>query len=720
MLRLRRSFATAPVTVALTIATLTTGTLTTGCAVRSEVLIDAATGLDVPLPDAPMGPDTGPRACSNDLDCADRIACSVDHCVLGACEHEPCPDCCPGALSCDPGLGCVPAAVPCTTDAECRDDIPCTIDRCRDRRFCEHLPEPGLCRAGEICLGTVGCIPEPPSSCETAADCSAGSVCAAVWRCEPEFGCAFVSALDCDDGDACTTDRCDEGAGGCVNAALDADADGHAPEACGGPDCDDTDDAVSPSADELCANGIDDDCSGGIDEGCCTAGLACTTSCGSSGTTACEPDGSTRCVPPAESCNGTDDDCDGMRDEGCCAAGLACTTSCGSSGVTTCLPDGTAGPCAPPPETCNEADDDCDGAIDDGFACRVGAAMACTTSCGSTGSRACLAGCTLDGTCVPPAERCNGVDDDCDASCDDGFTCCAGSARACSTLGFFTGSALCRGDCSGFDTSTCSNCGNGTRNPGEACDGVDLGGASCTSLGMGFAGGTLRCAAGCALDTSSCTRCGNGTIDASESCDGTNLGGASCTSIGMGFGGGTLRCGASCGFDVSSCTRCGNGTIDAGESCDGANLGGASCTSIGMGFTGGTLRCGSGCGFDTSSCVTMTPWDPSGVYALTPGPSYSCAFGLVSLSLPTVTLSDSGSLMIASGLPCTPSGGSARPTRTFDLTCTLPGSCAETYRIRGTFSDDDTWSGTVSATFTGAGGACFDCTNQSWAVTGRR
>jgi len=106
ILRLRRSFAcTSLATVALTTVTLTSAMLTTGCAVRSEVLIDAATGLDVPLPDAPMGADAGPRSCSNDLDCADRIACSVDHCVLGACEHEPCPDCCPGALSCDPGLG---------------------------------------------------------------------------------------------------------------------------------------------------------------------------------------------------------------------------------------------------------------------------------------------------------------------------------------------------------------------------------------------------------------------------------------------------------------------------------------------------------------------------------------------------------------------------------------------------------------------------------------
>jgi hypothetical protein len=40
-----------------------------------------------------------------------------------------------------------------------------------------------------------------------------------------------------------------------------------------------------------------------------------------------------------------------------------------------------------------------------------------------------------------------------------------------------------------------------------------------------------------------------------ESCDGTDLGGATCTSLG--FSGGTLRCNVGCGFDVSGCTQCG-------------------------------------------------------------------------------------------------------------------------------------------------------------------
>lgn len=691
------------------------------CAVRSDGGLDATLGLDVHLPDT--GPPPG--LCARDLDCADRIACTIDHCEGGACTHEPCADCCMGSLVCDEILGCVPAPQPCTTDGECRDAFPCTLDRCRDRSFCEHLPESALCGPREVCLGAVGCIEEPPSSCVEDADCASRNACAAVWRCEPEFGCAFVSALDCDDGDACTVDACDRDAG-CVHEAPDADGDGFVDAGCGGPDCDDEEDTVSPSAPELCGDGVDQDCDVSVDEGCCEAGLACSTGCGSSGTTSCAPDGSSGpCLAPVETCNGVDDDCDGMRDEECCAAGSPCTTACGSTGSTVCAPDGAAR-CVPPAEICNDRDDDCDTSIDDGFACRVGASMSCTTTCGSTGTRACLPGCVLDATCAPPAEICNGVDDDCDASCDDGFACCAGSTRACSTVGFFSGTALCRGDCSGFDTSACTNCGNGTRDAGEACDGIDLGGASCTSLGAGFSGGALRCAAGCALDTSGCSRCGNGALDAGEACDGTNLAGATCSSLGMGFApGGTLACGLGCAFVTAGCSRCGNGAIDAGEACDGANLGGASCLSVSGGFSGGTLTCTPGCALDTSGCTRPTPWSPTGTYTISPSVSYMCAsfFGvsLVDFSFASVGFADDGATLTATGtgLPCAPTGGSPRssPTRSFDLACTAPGSCAETYRFVGMFTTDHAWTGTFIATYAGS---CLDCVMQSRPISGAR
>jgi hypothetical protein len=65
-------------------------------------------------------------------------------------------------------------------------------------------------------------------------------------------------------------------------------------------------------------------------------------------------------------------------------------------------------------------DDDCDGTCDDGFGCCRGTTGSCSTSCGTTGSRACSTSCAW-GSCAPPAETCNNVDDDCDGTTDEGF-----------------------------------------------------------------------------------------------------------------------------------------------------------------------------------------------------------------------------------------------------------------------------------------------------------
>jgi len=258
------------------------------------------------------------------------------------------------------------------------------------------------------------------------------------------------------------------------------------------------------SADESC-NGADDDCDGTVDEGfACAAGVttACTTTCGSAGTgpctLACVPPAGAACAPPAESCNGLDDDCDGAADDGfacalgtsetcttgsgapgrrncvsgctwgvCSATGEACngvdddgdglcdedfdccrgatgvcTTSCGTTGTRACSSACGWSACAPPAESCNGLDDDCDGLRDEGFECVMGQSGTCTTGCGTTGSRTCSAACAW-GPCAPPAETCNGRDDDCDTSCDDGFGCCMGSTRACTTGCGTTGTQTC-------------------------------------------------------------------------------------------------------------------------------------------------------------------------------------------------------------------------------------------------------------------------------------
>jgi hypothetical protein len=147
-------------------------------------------------------------------------------------------------------------------------------------------------------------------------------------------------------------------------------------------------------------------------------------------------------------------------------------------------------------------------------------------------------------------------------------------------------------------------CGDGLVGPEEACDGSNLVGETCVSLG--FIGGTLGCAEDCKdFDTSNCemSSCGNGVLDEGELCDGPELNGQTCVSVG--FAGGQLGCGDNCiTFDVSGCVdaSCGNGVIEQGEVCDGNNLGGQSCLS--QGFAGGTLLCNGSCtGFNTAGCV---------------------------------------------------------------------------------------------------------------------
>jgi len=159
---------------------------------------------------------------------------------------------------------------------------------------------------------------------------------------------------------------------------------------------------------------------GPCDEG---SSRACMTSCGTLGSELCSGGTFGACNPPTESCdNDTDDDCDGTVDEGtACSTGdtETCVTSCGSFGTRTCGTECGWGSCEPPAEICGGGDDDCDGNVDETAACAVGETRDCTSECGSTGTQTCTASCGWP-LCTPPAEVCNGSDDDCDGSIDEG------------------------------------------------------------------------------------------------------------------------------------------------------------------------------------------------------------------------------------------------------------------------------------------------------------
>jgi len=106
----------------------------------------------------------------------------------------------------------------------------------------------------------------------------------------------------------------------------------------------------------------------------------------------------------AESCNGLDDDRDGAVDDGLTRDCLVVNAEGRCGGVETCVAGGWVGCTAPTPtaEACNGADDDCDGSVDEGCACEVGDLSACYTGPAETRGRgACRDGsmaCHGDGT----------------------------------------------------------------------------------------------------------------------------------------------------------------------------------------------------------------------------------------------------------------------------------------------------------------------------------
>jgi hypothetical protein len=196
-------------------------------------------------------------------------------------------------------------------------------------------------------------------------------------------------------------------------------------------------------------------------------------------------------------------------------------------------------------------------------------------------------------------EPCNNVD------CGPHGTCVAasGGARCECELGYRQRGSRCEEvPDAGPPDAYVPGCGSGAIDPGERCDGDDLGGETCTTLG--FSGGMLACRSNCkSLDTRGCqTTCGDGLMGGIEACDGNDFGGAACETYG--FYDGALRCSVDCSVvDPSGCSRrCGDGVVDAdrGEQCDSANLGSDTCATLG--YHRGTLACKPDCHYDMSTC----------------------------------------------------------------------------------------------------------------------
>ncbi len=283
---------------------------------------------------------------------------------------------------------------------------------------------------------------------------------------------------------------------------------------------------INPVGRETC-NALDDDCNGAVDDGS-GAPFTCYTDGDGDGYAPMGASAMTLCVCPvrtttrapttpattdcddaaisvhpgvAEVCDGAgvDEDCDGMVNEGC-----ACTPGASrmcpdpgvcAAGTQTCMGSGGSaswGACSitPVTEVCDGRDEDCDGTVDDGFACPRGETRSCTGSCAGVsfpGTQTCRSDCAGWGVCTG-AEVCNGCDDDLDGVADDGFACVRGATAPCTTMCGTSGTQTCVLDCSGFSmcraaTETCNFCDDvGDLGDDSGVSGTRTVNASCANI----------------------------------------------------------------------------------------------------------------------------------------------------------------------------------------------------------------------------------------------
>jgi hypothetical protein len=251
----------------------------------------------------------------------------------------------------------------------------------------------------------------------------------------------------------------------------------------------DTDDCVPEPEDHpaVCMDGVDNDCDGFVDceQPECNMQFP---ECSCTGESEDHP---------AACMDGFDNDCDGLVD-------------CEEPVCHQVLPE--CGQCQVIEQDCfDNVDNDCNGMID----CRD---PNCEPEC--------------DAMMCQPEDHPIVCQDAADNDCDGLVNC---MDPQCQSLGM------------------CTQCGNAMLDPGEECDGPDLGGNSCVTLG--YSGGALGCTPMCTLDTGMCTM----GMCVAEVCNGID---DDCDmSIDEGNPGGGMPCGSDVGECVSGIMTCVAGAL---------------------------------------------------------------------------------------------------------------------------------------------------------------
>ncbi len=332
---------------------------------------------------------------------------------------------------------------------------------------------------------------------------------------------------ECDDGNYINGDGCDSECQtevGCGNGKLDLGEECDDDNLVSGDGC--SSDCMIEGDGPVCGNGIleyNEGCDDGnnIDGDGCSADCQREDGCGNGD------------LDPGEEC----DDGNNINGDGCnsdCRVEYVC-------GNDVC--DSELG------ERCDNCPKDCcpkcgNGKLDPGEECDDG---------NNISGDGCSMGCRIEGegpVCgngvIEIGEECDDGNlinrDGCSDECTIEFTCGNG---VCESSGGET-CQLCPFDC-------CPSCGNNILQPGEQCDTNQLAGATCEDFG--FTGGELGCTNYCEYSFVNCEGtgpvCGNGIVEYGEQCDGANLSGQDCLTLG--FLSGTLFC-QNCRFATAACS----------------------------------------------------------------------------------------------------------------------------------------------------------------------